>query len=170
MNSASFPPPSSTRSANRWKTGSSGSAGHAARSPTRPGSSSWLLDRFDLAVRVDPPDPAELVGRRRGECSATVADRVLAARERAALRGVSVNAELAADTLDEVAPLDDGARRLLERHLRSGVLSARGLHRVHRLARTLADLDGDAHVLSVTHVSEALFLRGGRGLLLGDGV
>jgi len=40
---------------------------------------------------------------------------------------------------------------------------------VHRLARTLADLDGDGPVLTVPHVSEALFLRGSRALLLGDG-
>jgi len=128
-----------------------------------------LLDRFDLAVRVDPPDPADLVTRRRGECSSEVADRVLAAREQAALRGVSVNADLPASNLDESAPLDDGARGLLERRLRTGALSARGLHRVHRLARTLADLDGDGPVLTVPHVSEALFLRGSRALLLGDG-
>jgi len=128
-----------------------------------------LLDRFDLAVRVDPPDPADLVTRRRGECSSAVADRVLAARERAALRGVPANADLPARDLDESAPLDDGARGLLERRLRTGALSARGLHRVHRLARTLADLDGEDQVLTVPHVSEALFLRGSRALLLGDG-
>jgi magnesium chelatase family protein len=83
---------------------------------------------------------------------------------------VPVNAALAARDLDRTAPVDGPARALLERHLRTGRLSARGLHRVRRLARTLADLDGEAGTLTVPHVSEALFLRGGRSLLLGEEV
>ena len=62
------------------------------------------------------------------------------------------------------------AQDLLERFLRSGRLSARGLHRVRRLARTLADLDGAGPELTVPHVAEAVFLRGSRALLLGEEV
>ena len=129
-----------------------------------------LLDRFDIAVRVERPPAADLVAPAGGEDTATVAERVRAARRMAADRGVSVNAELPAGTLDEWAPLEPGARSLLERHLRAGRLSARGLHRVRRLARTVADLDGGGRTVATRHVSEALFLRGSRALLLGEDV
>ena len=79
-----------------------------------------LLDRFDITVRVERPDAAELVDRAPGESSATVAARVAAARTRARERGVGTNAELDASTLDDVAPLDARAASLLERRLRSG--------------------------------------------------
>ncbi len=124
-----------------------------------------LLDRFDVSLRVDPPQADELVGASSGEGSAVVAVRVAAARALAAARGVRVNADLRASALDELAPLSVGAARLLERHLRSGRLSARGLHRVRRLARTVADLDGGAETVDEHHLHEALVLRSGRELL-----
>jgi len=124
-----------------------------------------LLDRFDLSLRVDPPRTEELVGAPTGEGSAVVAARVAVARALAAARGVRVNADLRASALDDLAPLSVGAARLLERHLRSGRLSARGLHRVRRLARTVADLDGGAGTIDEHHLHEALVLRGGRELL-----
>jgi len=127
-----------------------------------------LLDRFDLAVRVERPPPTALVDPTPEEATAAVAARVLLARRRAEARGVTVNSDLPAAALDEVAPIDGGARVLLERHLRTGRLSARGLHRVRRLARTLADIDGADGVIEVPHITEALYLRGGRSLLLGE--
>jgi magnesium chelatase family protein len=72
---------------------------------------------------------------------------------------VRTNAELPAKRLDEVAPLRGDAQELLERRLRSGTLSARGLHRVRRVARTLADLDGAPPVIGAGHVAAALELR-----------
>jgi len=127
-----------------------------------------LLDRFDIAVRVERADATSLLGSGAGEATAPVAARVATARQRAADRGVSTNSRLPSRSLDELAPVDDGAGALLERHLRARGLSARGLHRVRRLARTLADLDGADDTLTVPHVTEALFLRGGRSLLLGE--
>jgi magnesium chelatase family protein len=118
-----------------------------------------LLDRFDLRVEVSRPTVEDLLGHDRGEPSATVAARVIEARALAALRGVRTNAELPAHRLDEVAPLSQGATRLLEDALRSGRLSARGLHRVRRVARTVADLQGAPHELSTAHVAIALGLR-----------
>ena len=118
-----------------------------------------LLDRFDLRVEVNRPTVEDLLGHDRGEPSATVAARVVAARDLAVLRGVRSNAELPATRLDDVAPLADGATRLLEEALRSGRLSARGLHRVRRVARTVADLQGAPHELSAAHVAIALGLR-----------
>jgi magnesium chelatase family protein len=118
-----------------------------------------LLDRFDLRVMVSRPDVGALLGGPPGEASAAVAERVLAARELARARGVKVNADLPPDRLDEVAPLAPAASKLLEHKLRTGQLSARGLHRVRRVARTLADLGGGGALVGEDHVCLALGLR-----------
>jgi magnesium chelatase family protein len=118
-----------------------------------------LLDRFDLRVEVSRPSVEDLMGNDRGEPSAAVAARVVAARELAVERGVRVNARLPVDRLEEVAPLSGDARSLLESTLRSGRLSARGLHRVRRVARTIADLHGAPRELTDAHVAMALSLR-----------
>jgi magnesium chelatase family protein len=124
-----------------------------------------LLDRFDLRVTVARPEVAELLdptGRGAGwaESTVTVAARVAQAREMAAARGLSSNAELPTDRLDVTAPLEPDARRALEVWLRQGRLSARGLHRVRRVARTLADLDGREGPIGADDVYGAFALRG----------
>lgn len=118
-----------------------------------------LLDRFDLRVEVSRPSVDDLMGREPGEPSAKVAERVVAVRDLAIVRGVRANAQLPVDRLDDVAPMSHEARALLEGSLRSGRLSARGLHRVRRVARTIADLQGAPHELSAAHVAMALSLR-----------
>jgi len=123
-----------------------------------------LLDRFDLRVGVDRPDVADLLATgaspgARPESSATLATRVAAAREMARARGVAGNAELPGSTLDQTAPLEPDARRVLETRLRQGQLSARGLHRVRRVARTLADLAGRPGPVTADDVFGALALR-----------
>jgi magnesium chelatase family protein len=123
-----------------------------------------LLDRFDLRVEVDRPDVGDLIvdtarGSDRPEPTAQMARRVAAARRLAGTRGVRCNAELAGSALDQLAPIEGGARRLLEVRLRQGRLSARGLHRVRRVARTLADLDGREGPVTVDDVYGALALR-----------
>jgi magnesium chelatase family protein len=118
-----------------------------------------LLDRFDLAVTLGRPDPGDLVDGRPGEATHPVAARVAAARRLAALRGVRCNAELAPAAFDRHAALTPPAQALLERRVRSGSLSGRGLHRVRRVARTLADLDGATSLVGERHVAEALQLR-----------
>ena len=123
-----------------------------------------LLDRFDLRLAVPRPDVAELLAGVPGESSSLVAERVVAARARAAARGVPRNAVLDGPALEGAAPLDDQGRRLLEGELRRGRLSARGLRRVRLVARTLADL-GEAPSISVDHLALALHLRSGVGLL-----
>lgn len=117
-----------------------------------------LLDRFDLRVAVTWADPDELLGSAPTESSAEVAARVAAVRERAAARGVRANGAIPADRFDEVAPLAKPAWAVLDRRLRAGTLTARGLHRVRRVARTLADLDG-CDVLGEEHVCAAMALR-----------
>ena len=118
-----------------------------------------LLDRFDLRVVVTRPDPSTLVAGPPGESTAVVSERVAAAREVARARGVRCNADLPANRLDEVAPLERGALGLLEHKLRAGTLSGRGLHRVRRVARTLADLAGVTGTVGEEHVCLALGLR-----------
>jgi magnesium chelatase family protein len=123
-----------------------------------------LLDRFDLRVSVDRPDVAELLPSPErvvvpGETSASVAARVAVARRCAARRGVVCNADIPGSNLDELAPLEPAAVRLLELRLRQGRLSARGLHRIRRVARTIADLADHPGPVPVEHVRTALALR-----------
>ena len=125
-----------------------------------------LLDRFDLAVPLSRPAVTDLLGGEPGEDSAAVAGRVRRARRVAAGRGVRANAELSAAVLRASCALSPAATALLERRLQDGSLSARGLHRVWRVARTIADLDGAGPTLDDRHVAEALALRAARDTLL----
>jgi magnesium chelatase family protein len=118
-----------------------------------------LLDRFDLRVEVRRPTVDDLFGPATGEPTAVVADRVAEVRDLALFRGVRTNAAIPVARLDEVAPLAEAATKLLEDVLRSGRLSARGLHRIRRVARTIADLDGAPHEIGPAHVAAALGLR-----------
>jgi magnesium chelatase family protein len=124
-----------------------------------------LLDRFDLRVQVERPEIAQLLPGPPGdpeelpESTAPVAARIVAARALAASRGLRCNAELPAPQLDDLAPLAATARAVLEAKLRQGRLSARGLHRIRRIARTLADLAGRTGPLEEEDVCAALLLR-----------
>lgn len=128
-----------------------------------------LLDRFDIRIEVAPPEPRSLLGPSTEETTAAVATRVATARALARDRGVRCNAMLRADRLDSTAPLDDEARELLESGLLDGSLTARGLRRVWRLARTVADLDGGPELVAGRHVGGALLLRVRPTSLLGAG-
>ena len=118
-----------------------------------------LLDRFDLRLEVDRPAVDELLDCEPGEPSVVVRARVGQARERAAARGVALNARIPAHRLDELAPLAPAARAVLRRELEAGRLTGRGLHRVRRVARTLADLDGKHDLVDEASVVMALSLR-----------
>jgi len=124
-----------------------------------------LLDRFDLAVSLARPEVGQLLDGPPGEASAPVAQRVAKARVLARRRGVSCNAAIPSSLLDQLAPLSSEARSLLERRLRGGILTARGLHRIRRVARTVADLDGCGPLIGARHVAEALQLRAARRAL-----
>lgn len=118
-----------------------------------------LMDRFDVRLWLTRPSTSELLGSEPGESSHSVALRVNAARDVANARQGCVNAELAASQLDTVAPLDNGARAVLENAVRSGALTARGYHRIRRLALTIADLRAESGLLTGDHVHAALQLR-----------
>jgi magnesium chelatase family protein len=118
-----------------------------------------LLDRFDLRVDVLRPDTDELLAGRGAEPTAAVAERVARVRAVAAGRGAVSNAALDQALLEQHAPLSPAAKRGLERELRRGRLSGRGLQRVRRVALTLADLDQHEGPLLDVHVAAALGLR-----------
>lgn len=131
----------------------------AAIDAYRRGLSGPLLDRIDLRVEVGRPEPAVLTDGGSSEPSAAVRARVLAARSRQARRqGPVANAELRAPGLRRHAALGPRPRRALERWAAEGGLSARGLHRAWRVARTIADLEGAVEV-GEDHVHEALGYR-----------
>lgn len=118
-----------------------------------------LLDRFDLRVHVERADADDLMSAAPSESSAPVAKRVAAARALAAERGYTCNADIPPSALRRVVDLSEPAERLLERTLRTGTLSGRGLHRVQRVSRTLADLAGVEGQVSSDNVAMALNLR-----------
>jgi magnesium chelatase family protein len=121
-----------------------------------------LLDRIDLHVEVPGVSAADLTLPPPAEGSADVAGRVAAARQLQANRyngsGVRTNAEADGDLLDSVATPDDPGRKLLADAAAAMRLSARGFHRVLRVARTIADLAGAERVGRI-HVAEALSYR-----------
>ncbi len=121
-----------------------------------------LLDRFDLRVAVQRPGVDELLDPGGGEPSAVVARRVAAARAVAFERAGRLNAGLHGELLDRAAPLTAGARARLRTEIEQGRLTGRGYHRIRRVARTIADLDGAAapvESVDVGHVEVALSLR-----------
>ncbi len=127
-----------------------------------------LLDRFDLRLAVQRPDPDRLVRVGAEEGSAAVGQRVAQARELAAQRGVGANRELTGALLDRHAALSPSGRRMMIDALRQQRLTARGVDRVRRVARTLADLAGESTtVLGEEHLSLAMHLRVDCDVLLG---
>jgi magnesium chelatase family protein len=117
-----------------------------------------LLDRIDLKVNVRRVRPSLLTSEPEGESSEPVRDRVIAARHRQHGRQGCLNALLKPARLRELAHLDAGPRRTLERWAEQQGLSARGFHRAWRVARTAADLDGSEGI-EECHVLEALGYR-----------
>jgi magnesium chelatase family protein len=123
-----------------------------------------LADRIDMTVRVPAVPLRVLANSERGEDSSLIRDRVELARARQAVRyrslvSVTCNAHVHGRWLDSPSgALDPSAREILTTAAGQLRLSARGYHRVLKVARTIADLDGDAGILK-RHVAEALHYR-----------
>ncbi|PSJ37865.1 ATP-dependent protease [Zobellella taiwanensis] len=118
-----------------------------------------FLDRFDLSVEIPLLPPGELSRpRTRGETSAQVRQRVLAARERQLARAGKVNARLSGSDLDRLCPLQAEDAAFLEQALHRMKLSIRAWHKLIRVARTLADL-ADEPQIQRRHLIEALGYR-----------
>jgi magnesium chelatase family protein len=117
-----------------------------------------LLDRIDVQVEVPAVAPATLAAAPDGEPSALVAARVAAARHRQMARQACCNAQLDAAGTERHARPDAAAVKFLDAAATRLGWSARGYHRVLRLARTVADLSGSEGV-EVAHVAEAIQMR-----------
>jgi magnesium chelatase family protein len=124
-----------------------------------------LLDRIDLHVDVPAVTAADLILPAPAEGSKDVAQRVAAARKRQqaryakiGLRGVTSNAAAPANVIEAAAMADSAALALIREASERLQLSARGFHRILKLSRTIADLDGTENVGRL-HLSEALTYR-----------
>jgi magnesium chelatase family protein len=116
-----------------------------------------VLDRLDLQVEVPALTSRELLEVAPGESSAIVRERVFAARARQLSRG-ALNALLPSAAVESACGLDARGRRLLEDAVDRGGMSARGVHRALRVARTIADLAGEERV-TAQRLAEALQYR-----------
>jgi magnesium chelatase family protein len=120
-----------------------------------------LIDRIDLLLALERQTPWEL-SETSLTSSKSARERVIEARERQAMRladdGITVNAHIGAALLGRHARLDAKGEAMLRRAAERGLLSARGQHRVLRVARTIADLNASARV-RLRDLGAALALR-----------
>ncbi|EAQ96754.1 YifB family Mg chelatase-like AAA ATPase [Congregibacter litoralis] len=117
-----------------------------------------LLDRMDLQVRVDREDAADLFRDHDAEDSAIVQDRVVKSRERQFERQGTSNAQLQVTALLDSCACGSAERRLIQQSARQLKLSARAVHRLLRVARSIADL-ADEDKVTVNALREALSYR-----------
>lgn len=124
-----------------------------------------LMDRFDIHIQVPPVSPWDMSETPKGETSAQIRARVVAARqiqqERYNKLGISnlhTNSQLHGDLLEEVAALDKDSKELLVSFAAKMKMSARAYNRTLKLARTIADLQNQKNV-SKLHIAEALSYR-----------
>ncbi|MCF8473810.1 MAG: YifB family Mg chelatase-like AAA ATPase [Emcibacter sp.] len=125
-----------------------------------------MMDRFDIHIEVPAVSASDLTLAKPKETSRDVAVRVLRARKIQELRyqtlGVSdrmrCNADADGDILEKIAVLDQAGQQIMTQAIDVMRLTARGYHRILRVARTLADLEG-SELIRKLHVSEALSYR-----------
>jgi magnesium chelatase family protein len=122
-----------------------------------------LLDRIDLQVAVPALRPAELSDRRPGEPTARIRERVTSARARQLHRfrgraGIFANAHMGVREVRDFCRIDKPAEALLRAAVTRLGLSARAYHRVLKLARTIADLEGVDGIMTA-HLAEAIQYR-----------
>ena len=122
-----------------------------------------LMDRFDLRVDVPPVSMTDFTLPDTGDASSTIAERVAAARKIQRLRfqdhtELRQNADAEGAILQEIATPDPEGAAMLEKAADRFKISARGYHRILRVARTIADLAGSDRI-RLPHVAEAISYR-----------
>ena len=121
-----------------------------------------LLDRIDVQVEVDAVPVSEINASAPAESSAEVRQRVEAARqmqlERLAPYGLYNNAQMTTAVLNELCPLSEPCQALLTRAVEKMGISMRGYTRIIKVARTIADLNGE-QAISPLHIAEAIQYR-----------
>ena len=121
-----------------------------------------IMDRIDIQLWIHPVETAALIGGRKGEPSAAIAERVLKARkiqqERFRGTGIFTNAEMSSKQLERFCPLSEECKDTLARIIDRLGLSARAYTRIIKIARTIADLAGLPDILPA-HLLEAAGYR-----------
>jgi len=121
-----------------------------------------LLDRIDIHIEVPPVKHSDLLDNQALETSATIRDRVVKARqlqwERLKPYGISCNAQMSPKHLERFCQLGGEGRSLLEMAMTKLGMSARAYHRILKIARTIADLEGKEGI-GPSHISEAIQYR-----------
>jgi magnesium chelatase family protein len=121
-----------------------------------------LLDRIDIHVEVPAVPYKDLMGKIAPEPSAAIRQRVAAARavqsERFARTKIRCNAQMSNRHIRKFCEIDETSTRLLEAAIDTLGLSARAYNRILKIARTIADLEGESDV-QVDHISEAIHYR-----------
>lgn len=120
-----------------------------------------LLDRIDMCVEVPRVSIADLSAARspHDDDSVTVRQRVINAREKALLRAGQPNSALSVVNLERDCALPAAERDWLQEALDKLGTSARAYHRILRVARTIADLEGGTGCVEQGHLAEALNYR-----------
>ena len=121
-----------------------------------------LIDRIDLVLDVARVDPSRLLGAPTGPTSAQLRQAVRTASEHRNHRGAGPQALLSGSALLEACALDAASRDRLERLARTQHLSGRGVTRLLRVARTIADLD-ECDAVNAEHLAEAVGYRAREG-------
>lgn len=125
-----------------------------------------LLDRIDISIEAPELAYGQITSEQENEPSAAVRARVMKAHrvqeERYRGTGIHFNSELTAEGIREYCPLGAGEKRMLEEAYQKLNLSARGYHKILKVARTIADLDGSSRIRS-HHIGEAVCYRTAEG-------
>jgi magnesium chelatase family protein len=117
-----------------------------------------LLDRIDIQIEVPALPQDDLLNKSEGETSCAIQARVEIARQRQLARQHKANAQLSVTEIDALCTPDEAGIALLQQAISRLSLSARAYHRVLKVARSIADLEGDDAVGS-RHIAEAVQYR-----------
>lgn len=121
-----------------------------------------ILDRMDICVEAAPMAFQDIAGHAAGESSGDIRKRVMRARERQKERfagtGIQFNADMGAGEVERYCSLRAGEARYMEKMFAAMQLSARAYHRILKVARTIADLEGSREIEEI-HLSEAVCYR-----------